>query len=151
MRDCAGSCNSSVPRFVKVSTIRRDEEYNLWAFVFGSRTGNTLSPSKMSLCTHTPTARWPAISRFPCNFFQFHGNPEIAAIWGWTCQIGIDEPPNECVYVCVCTSVCVCELCVGVCVCVCVHGCVRISESITYTDCTWSSQAMMTCLCALFV
>ena len=117
IRDCAESCNSWV---CQREHNRRDEEDNLWAFVFESRTGNTLSPCQMSLCTHTPTAHWPAISRFPCNFFQFHGNPEIAAIWGWTCQIGIDEPPNECVYVCVCTSVCVCELCVCVCVCVCV-------------------------------
>jgi len=27
------------------------------------------APSQMSLCTHTPIAHSPAISRFPCNFF----------------------------------------------------------------------------------
>ena len=71
VRDCAKSCHSSVPRSAKVSIIDVTEKTIFENFVFGSKTGNTLPPIQMSLCTHNPTAHRPAISRFPNNFFDF--------------------------------------------------------------------------------
>jgi len=41
---------------------------NLWAFVFGSSTGQIWVLSQLSVCSHPPNAYSPAISRFPCKY-----------------------------------------------------------------------------------
>ena len=63
---CAGSFNNLVPRGTTLSIT------DVTAKVFFEHLYLVLglwAPSQLSLCTHTPTNHFTAISRFPCNFF----------------------------------------------------------------------------------
>ena len=148
IRDCAESCNSSVPRCAKINTIdvmaREKTIFERLYLVQGL--GTLYLKSNVPMYSHPHRSQ---TSDFSISV-QFHGNPEIAAIWGWTWQTDTDDPPNECVYVCVCTGVCVCELCVCVCVCVCVHGCVRACTGFNDSPLHWGvclSVCVCVCVC----
>jgi len=68
IRDCAGSCINSVPRCTKVSAIHLTAKNILWAFVFGSRTGQ-IGPWQLSVCSHTTTVESTTFPRFSCTIF----------------------------------------------------------------------------------
>jgi len=86
IRDCAGSSNNLAPRCPKLSAI------DVTAKIFFERLYLVLglapicALSQLSVCSHTPTVHSPAISRFPCNFFQkwpfnFVGQHDSQVIW----------------------------------------------------------------------
>jgi len=77
IRDCAASSNNLVPRGAKVSAIDVTVKTILHESLYlVSGLSPIYAPSQLSLCTHTPTAHSPAISRFPWNFF-FSSDPSI--------------------------------------------------------------------------
>ena len=125
IRDCAESCNSSVPRCAKVSPIDVIEKTIFEHLYLVQGLGTLYLRVKCPYVLTTPLLSDQLFLDFRAIFFNFTEIQKQLQFEGGPGKQGIDDPPNECVYVCVCTGVCVCELCAGVCVCVCVHGCVR--------------------------
>ena len=70
MRDCAGSCNSGVPRRCKVSAIDVTANTFFERLYLVLELAPTGALSQLSVSSHTPTVHSTTLFRFPCNFFR---------------------------------------------------------------------------------
>jgi len=68
IRDSVASSNNLVPRGTKVSAIAVTVKAIFERLYLVLGLTPIYAPSQLSLCTHTPTAHSPAISRFPWDF-----------------------------------------------------------------------------------
>ena len=136
IRDCAKSCNSSVPKRAKVSTIdmmrKRIFERFWWVQGLGTLDLRVKCPY---LCTHYLHRSLTSDFSISVQFFSIARKSRNSCHSGWTWQTGVDDLHNKC-GVCVYGCVCLWIVCVCVCVCVCMGVCAhaQVSMILLYTE-----------------